>query len=85
LEPWGSFIEPLLNPRCALSRSVGLLLLTVSLVPWHNLRGHTWPEGKHMTQKRKPQPGTIKKLTLIGGPITLMVPKKLKKKTPPKA
>jgi hypothetical protein len=23
LEPWGSFIEPLLNPRCALSRSVG--------------------------------------------------------------
>ncbi len=38
-----------------------------------------------MTQKRKPQPGTIKKLTLIGGPITLMVPKKLKKKTPPKA
>jgi hypothetical protein len=38
-----------------------------------------------MPQKRKPQPGTIKKLTLIGGPIKLMVPKKLKKKTPPKA
>jgi hypothetical protein len=38
-----------------------------------------------MPYKHKPQPGTIKKLTLIGGPIRLTVTKPPKKKTPPKA
>jgi hypothetical protein len=37
-----------------------------------------------MPQKRKPQPGTIKKLTLIGGPIALTVTKPPKRKTPKK-
>jgi hypothetical protein len=38
-----------------------------------------------MAKKRKPQPGIIKKLTLIGGPITLTVRKPPKKKPLPKA
>jgi hypothetical protein len=38
-----------------------------------------------MNDKRKPKPGFIKKLTMIGGPITLTVTKPSKKKSPNKA
>jgi hypothetical protein len=38
-----------------------------------------------MTDKGKPKPGFIKKLTTIGGPITITATKPPKKKKPSKA
>jgi hypothetical protein len=63
-----------------LSRGVGLLVLTAFPLLWHKLRGHIWPRSSTMTDKRRPKPGIIKKLTMIGGPITLTAMKPPKKK-----